>query len=617
MKRALLAAIALLSIVETAWGQPRVNWDMARWRDRDFRYEELSVRSVLFGTSAPAADAARVGDSWVGSDAPVTNSGRNPTAQTALPYDISKKFRTTEFFISAGGTASEDNRIFCASAVPEESVDGSAACPVLLVFHGGGGHASTALALAIARKNPGCATVAVDYNGQFSPGPEGKVSKWVTLHSRFDDYTKLDLIPDPSNYQLYQLVQVSRRVVDWTASQPWCDPAKIGCVGISYGGILSFVMAGVDERIALVATMVSSGGQTGLRSLIGRHQWIEPQTQGKAWIENYEPISYAGRRKLPVFMELSSNDRFMWITGAEKHRTVLNANWCVTPNSDHHNGGPQLIDAIPLFVCNAFLGGPTLPSFREMQLTEKGASVKVNSPEEISTVYLAWSPGEVVSPARYWHWIPATLQNGIWKAILPAESEKFPGIAYFTVIDCNNFASSSPLIEKRGKDGDFAWRGGCLWDIASGADAWRPAPDLIKTPNNLLFKSTDMELTVAPAMEEKPAAFLTNSFRILFNDTFTRSKGISLHLCGNGKNVPVKIILTRDYASLDARYYQAEATLKPEPVVVEVCWSDFKPVAFKSKALTGVFPEQINGLAFVCDKMPATGITVGAIGFIK
>lgn len=58
------------------------------------------------------------------------------------------------------------------------------------------------------------------------------------------------------------------RTVDYLASRPEVDPARIGCVGVSMGGYRSLLLAGLDERIAAA---VVTGFMSTVRPMMRRH----------------------------------------------------------------------------------------------------------------------------------------------------------------------------------------------------------------------------------------------------------------------------------------------------------------------------------------------------------
>jgi dienelactone hydrolase len=545
------------------------------------------------------ADPARVGDSWVG--------GEKSEEKPSLTTKTNGTLKITSFYISGGGNEKGTNRIYCASAVPKE---GKEPFPILFVFHGGGGHASGSLALALARKNPGCAVVAVDYNGQFSPS-SAPVTRWVTVTKELREARTLDLIPDPLNFPMYHYVQASRRVMDWTQEQPWADKEKFGAVGISYGGWVSLIMAGVDERVKCVVTHVSAGGTEGLQSRAGRPQFFDPAEQGSIWLAHGDPIAYAQTTRAPVLMELSTNDRFFWLSGAARNQQALGAKavWLLTPNSDHESGGPELADPSGLWVESVLMGGLPFPVFKEGSFSKDGktAGIQIESKRPVKSVYAAWSAGNPVSPARYWRWIESKEINGIWTAQLPVGQEALSGIVYFTVTDIDGRAVSSGVIERAGQTTCMTWAGGSLWDVEAGSAAWRPAMDIA---GEVRFADQgDGRVLITPKTPGKPAAAISNSLSIP-EAAGAAHRGIKIELDGNGSSCKIRVILARNYAATDGQLFAAELLIPATSATVELSWDRFKPYR-NGTTEKNLLP--VNGLILQSDVFPGTGITVGSV----
>lgn len=131
-------------------------WDMGEIRGHPLGPEKLSTRKAPLYV-AGANDWMNTGDAWV---APKGNKALEAAAPK--PGHSDEQLVVEEYYYSLEMTPQGPNRIFCAIARPEKA---SGPQPVILVFHGGGGHASGALALAIARKHSGMAALAMDYNG--------------------------------------------------------------------------------------------------------------------------------------------------------------------------------------------------------------------------------------------------------------------------------------------------------------------------------------------------------------------------------------------------------------------------------------------------------------------
>jgi dienelactone hydrolase len=579
--------------------QSGAGWDLAAWRAFPFDYQELSTREAPLWTGENK-DWVRMGDSWVAAKKTDTE-----TEKKTAPA-VNGTLKITEFYVSGGGNESGTNRIYCARAVPKE---GKGPFPVLFVFHGGGGHASGALALTIARNNPGFAAVAVDYNGQYSPSST-PVTKWVTLTAKLRE-RRLDLVPNPYHFPLYHNVQAARRVLDWVDEQPWADTNKFGAIGISYGGWVSFFLGGVDHRIKGIVTMVSAAGTRGLHSRAAQPLFWDPADQRELWLQYADPIAYAAQTHVPVFMKLAANDRFFWLSGAAKHRAALGgqAAWLLTPNCDHNNGGPDQPDPSALWEQYVFNGGLPFPSFQSPGFSTDGlrAEVRIESKRPIQSVHLAWSVGNDVPPARYWHWIEAAEKNGVWSAPLPKGQEIFAGLAYFTVYDVDGRGVSSDLIEKPGIALAQALQSndGSLWDTASGADAWR---------SDLSFASVAFQtepkdrVKVTPSKANSRVAVLSNSVNLPAGEA-GKHRGIRIELGGNGTAFPIEVILARDYLALNEQKFSTTVNVVAGVQTFELEWSRF------GKADRDILP--VNGLVLKMDKMPADGLTVGPVQWLN
>jgi len=601
VKRADVAPLVVKSASIKTWpALKKEGWSLEPWRAFPFEYKELSAREMPFWVPG-ADDLVRAGDSWVG--------GEKSKVGQLLSAKTNGTLKVTDFYVSGGGNENGPNRIFCSSAIPQDS---KGPFPVLFVFHGGGGHASGALALATARKNPGFAAVAVDYNGQFSPS-KTPVTEWVTLTKELREAQKLDLIPDPLNFPMYHNVQAARRVMDWTQEQPWADKNKFGAVGISSGGWVALILAGVDERIGCVVTHVSAGGTEGLQSRAGRPQFFEPADQRPIWLANADPMAYAAKTHAPVFMELSANDRWFWIFGAFRHQKALGAkaSWMLTPNSDHGSGGPDMADPSGLWTASVFMGGVPFPVFKDGAFSKDGKTVaiRVESKRPVKTVYAAWSAGNEISPARYWRWIEAKEINGVWTAQLPAGHEVLAGTVYFTVTDVDGRAISSALIERSGQTKCMTWTDRSLWDVEAGPAAWRPAADLA---GEVKFAEQGACVLMTPKIPGKAAAAISNSLNIPAAASAAH-RGLRIELGGNGKAVKARVILARNYAATDAQLFSAELQISPDFAMFEVPWEGFKPYRLGT---TEKSPLPANGLIIQSDAFPETGITVGSVRWL-
>lgn len=123
-----------------------------------------------------------------------------------------------------------------------------------------------------------------------------------------------------------QLIVDLRRAVDLLQARPEIDPGRIGYLGVSYGGAMGGLLAGVEDRIGAFVLVVGDGGlvahftgpEYGGRELerldsAARDAWL-------AAMEPIEPIYYVGSAAAPVLFQSGERDDVVPpIDGARYH----------------------------------------------------------------------------------------------------------------------------------------------------------------------------------------------------------------------------------------------------------------------------------------------------------
>lgn len=126
---------------------------------------------------------------------------------------------------------------------------GSARRPVVVVLHGTGGSKEAQIALLKTLAGGGFVAVAIDgrYHGERQAGTGG---------ARYAEAMLQTYRTGVGHPFLYDTVWDVRRLLDYLATRPDVDAARVGVMGFSKGGMETYLAAAVDPRIAVAIPMI-------------------------------------------------------------------------------------------------------------------------------------------------------------------------------------------------------------------------------------------------------------------------------------------------------------------------------------------------------------------------
>src|SRR5262245_46436657 len=179
-------------------------------------------------------------------------------------------------------------RIFAYLARPEK-IEGK--LPAMVLVHGGGGTAFREWAELWAKR--GYVALAMDLAGC---GPDRK-----RLSDGMPDQTDVSKIPrEPKPIKevwTYHAVAGVIRGVSLLANLSEVDANKLGVTGISWGGYLTCIVMGLDDRLK-VAVPVYGCGFLHENSIWKPTLDKLPASWRDEWIKNFDPSNYAGSAKI-------------------------------------------------------------------------------------------------------------------------------------------------------------------------------------------------------------------------------------------------------------------------------------------------------------------------------
>jgi len=321
-------------------------------------------------------------------------------------------------------------RVFAYYGLPEAAA--GQAVPAMVLVHGGGGSAFIPwVRLWVGR---GYAAIAMDTCGCISGGGYQNHPR----HERggpggWGGFEQLDWpVTDQWTYHAVADVILGHSLI---RSLPEVDAERTGVTGISWGGYLTCIVAGVDHRFQFAAPVYGCGFLGENSAWLGTFEKMGP-TKARKWLQWWDPSQYLPRAKMPMLWVTGTNDFAYPMDSLQKsYRLPQSARTlCVRVRMPHAHGGPgenpeeihamanaMLRDAAPL----ARITGTGREDAAAWVTYESGTPV-VKADLNYTTDTGRWQD-------RTWHTLPAALDTRARKASagLPEEVTVY----YFNLID--------------------------------------------------------------------------------------------------------------------------------------------------------------------------------------
>lgn len=299
----------------------------------------------------------------------------------------------------------------------------------MVLIHGGGGTAfDDWVRLWVGR---GYAAIAMDTCGQVPVGNYGQY-----LHdpqSGPPGWGGFDQIDQPQRDQwTYHAVADAILAHSLIRSLPEVDPERIGVTGISWGGYLTCIVAGIDSRFKLAIPVYGCGfyQETVFEQPI---QMLGPERANR-WMTWWDPSVYLGNASMPMLWVTGSND-FAYPLGALQSSYRLPTGprtMSVRLRMSHgHGGAGENPEEIRVFADTILKDGMSLPVITGTGRDGALAWATFTSASRVVNAVLNFTLDEGAWQDRKWETLPATLSDGRIVAELPADTKVY----YFNLTD--------------------------------------------------------------------------------------------------------------------------------------------------------------------------------------
>ncbi len=408
----------------------------------------LTVASLRFGSPCLRAEDA------------ITPSPRLPAT---TPWDLHSLSRPPSFqWVDVQGPVwsllyvgepyeGKPTRVFAYYASPGTlagDVSQDRNLPAIVLVHGGGGTAFRDWAELWAKR--GYAAIAMDLAGHRPI--EGKNAHDAANRTRLEDGgpnqgddEKFGNVDKPPGEQWpYHAVANTILAHSLIRSFKGVDGERTAVTGISWGGYLTCIVAGVDNRFKAAVPVYGCG------FLHENSAWLERFAAMKAdqrnrWVNLWDPSRYLPAVSMPILFVNGTNDFAYPLDSYMKSFDSVpgQKQLCVTVNMPHGHQAGWAPSVIGLFVDQHLRETEPLPAVGALMVNHGKASLRWNGPLKVTTAWMHYTTDVIEVNKRKWTSTQATIEGQNIIATAPPENAT---AWFFTVQDERGAVVSSRVM---------------------------------------------------------------------------------------------------------------------------------------------------------------------------
>lgn len=309
--------------------------------------------------------------------------------------------------------------------------------PAMVLVHGGGGKAFKDWAQYWARR--GYVALAMDTAGcgpDGRPMPDGGPDQ--SDETKFRPFTEAEV----RDMWTYHAVAAVIRGVSLLTAQPEVEASRIGLTGISWGGYLTCIVAGLDSRIK-VAVPVYGCGFLGENSCWkdGPLAALPPKERAR-WLKYFDPARYLSQVQCPIlFLNGATDFAYPLDSYKKSYQLVRPGRRTVSVQINLPHGHIWTFREVDAFVDCALQGDPPLPSLSRLQVRRGQARAWLLAWEPVHKAALHYTLDTGPWQKRRWHTVAAALEGDWVVAQLP---QGRPLVFFLSVTDCRGLTVSTP-----------------------------------------------------------------------------------------------------------------------------------------------------------------------------
>jgi len=331
-----------------------------------------------------------------------------PSAFRAPRNDPAPEFQAEgakAIFFDGPAWKGKPTRVFAWFGVPK--MEPGQKVPAIVLVHGGGGTAFDAwVRLWVSR---GYAAIAMDTCGCV---PKGTYGNW----QRHDaggppGWGGLDRADEPMEDQWpYHAVADVILAHSLLRSMPEVDAGRIGITGISWGGFLTCIVSGLDDRFRFAAPVYGCGFLA--EDSAGAPELKKLGAKGERWLAIWDPSHYLKEGKMPKLWVTGTNDFAYPMDSLQKSYRLAggSSTVCIRPRMPHGHNGPGENPAEIVAFADSIVGrGTPLPTIQGHGRDGDRVWARFRSESPIVRAELLYTEDEGAWKDRRWETAPAGL----------------------------------------------------------------------------------------------------------------------------------------------------------------------------------------------------------------
>ncbi|MFK5924967.1 MAG: acetylxylan esterase [Verrucomicrobiota bacterium] len=327
---------------------------------------------------------------------------------------IEKTGSIRSLYYSGEDYQGKKTRVFAYYGIPE-GADAEHKKPAMVLVHGGGGSAFKEWVEIWVKR--GYVAIAMDLAGK---GAEHKVlADGGPDQSHKEKFT--DLAGGIKNAWTYHAVANIIRAVSLLQDQSEVDAQRIGMTGISWGGYLTSLASGLDDRLKVTVPVYGCGFLHQNSTWLKDFKALGPDL-AQQWVKNFDPSSYLQQATMPMLFVNGTNDFAYPLDSYQKsYRSVKGPHaLCITVRMPHGHPPGWKPKEIGLFVDSILTGGKPLASIDQVKRNGKQVTLNFHSEVPIKSASLHYTTDTGPWKERLWKSEAAQIKGNTITATLPS-----------------------------------------------------------------------------------------------------------------------------------------------------------------------------------------------------